>query len=128
MPRLRKDGQPWGIRKPISTVPDPTDPGTRRPDDPPAQTNGTHFESRPFPQFHSRINLPDNIDNKDPFLLFSQFLSPEILQLIVNRTNENSIYHYPAGLLLGKSRQITWFPLSIKELYLIRDKPAGEGF
>jgi hypothetical protein len=114
MPRLRKDGQPWGIRKPISTVPDPTDPGTRRPDDPPTQTNGTHFESRPFPQFHSKINLPHNIDNKDPFLLFSQFLSPEILQLM--------------SIVRMRTRQITWFPLSIKELYLIRDKPAGEGF
>jgi hypothetical protein len=120
--RLNKDGRPrkpyTKRQKPVPTIPDPTDPGTLRPNDTPESTSGNCYNIRDWPQFSHEYHLPTSTDTKDPFAIWSLYMTTDILQVIVDNTNNNANFHYPARPLHRTSRQANWVPLRLGELYI----------
>jgi hypothetical protein len=119
--RYNKNGKP---RKPYTrkqaaapTIADPTDPGTLRPNDEPEVIPGSCFDIRDWPQFDAQRCLPSDIDNIDPFALWSLFLTPEVLQTIVENTNKNAVFRSQTLVLKPESRQREWVDLDLPELY-----------
>lgn len=97
------------------TIADPTDPGTLRPDLPPATKIGTKFEPMDHPSFAPKIDLPSYVLPGDAFALWSQFFSREQLQIIVDNTNAYEPCPNPKRPRNNGGR--VWKDLEIGELY-----------
>jgi hypothetical protein len=69
------------------TVFDSTDKGTLRPNEDPLRKQGSAFKPMQLPQFDWEINLPEHTSPDDPITLFTIYYTPEILNLIVEKTN-----------------------------------------
>jgi hypothetical protein len=77
----------------ITTMPeeiafDPTDKGTLRPNSKPLRKKGDAFYPMKLPDFGWEINLPEHVSPDDPIILFTMYYTPEVMDLIVGKTNE----------------------------------------
>ena len=88
---------------------------TKKP--PPAPGPLPSFE--PLPIFndceYGKPNLPEYIDNKDPWQLFKLFQSDELVNRLVEYTNENAKLHLPPE---DKDFPRGWKPTSRQELHV----------
>jgi hypothetical protein len=73
---------------PDATVFDSTDKGTLRPNEDPLQKQGSAFKPMQLPQFGWEITLPEDVSPDDPITLFTMYYTPEIIDLIVKKTND----------------------------------------
>jgi len=81
-------------------------------------------EPEPLPPFnplpiyneneYSEPNLPDNINNEDPWQLFKLFWTDELIDRLVKHTNKNAKLHPPPE---DKDFPRRWKPTSRQELY-----------
>jgi hypothetical protein len=73
---------------PEDTVFDSTNKGTLRPNEDPLRTKGEAFKPMQLPNWGWEIMLPENVSPDDPITLFTLYYTPEIIELIVKKTNE----------------------------------------
>ena len=73
---------------PEDTVFDSTDQGTLWPNEDPLGTKGDAFKPIQLPNWDREIILPENVSPDDPITLFTMYYTPEIIELIVKKTNE----------------------------------------
>jgi hypothetical protein len=73
---------------PEDTVFDSTDKGTLRPNKVPLRKKRDAFKPMKLPYFNWEITLPENVSPDDPITLFTMYYTPEIIELIVKKTNE----------------------------------------
>ena len=73
---------------PEDTVFDSTDKGTLRPNKDPLHKQGSTFKPIQLPQFDWEIDLLEDTSPDDPITLFTMYYIPEIIDLIVKKTNE----------------------------------------
>jgi hypothetical protein len=72
---------------PNNTVFDSTDKGTLRPNEDLLQKQGNTFKPMQLSQFGWEITLPEDVSLVNPITLFTIYYIPEILHLIVKKTN-----------------------------------------
>jgi hypothetical protein len=72
---------------PEDTVFDPTNKGTLRPRAKPIRKKGDSFKPMQLPNWGWEINLPEDVSPDDPITLFTMYYTPEIIELIVQKTN-----------------------------------------
>jgi Transposase IS4 len=101
---------------PEDTVFDSTDKGTLRPDAKPLRTKGDAFYPMKLPDFGWEITLPENASPDDPITLFTMYYTPEIMDMIVERTNEYA--REPEDDSLPYARANQWYPTCRGELYI----------
>ena len=75
---------------PDGTEPDPTDRGTQRPNTAPLRKKGDKFMPLDCPDFEFEITLPRDTSPDDPITLFTLYYTPEIIESIVENTNNVS--------------------------------------
>jgi len=73
---------------PEETIFDPTNRGTLRPNTKPLRKKWTAFKPMKLPDFGWEITLPEHTSPDDPITLFTLYYIPEIMDLIVKKTNE----------------------------------------
>ena len=73
---------------PDDTVFDSTDKGTLRPNEDPLRKQGSAFKPMQLPQFDWEINLSKYTSSNNPITLFTIYYIPEIIHLIITKTNE----------------------------------------
>lgn len=98
------------------TEPDPTDPGTLRPNVPPIESRGDEFLPMECPDFDLEITLPDHVSPDDPITLFTLYYTPEIINTIVLHTNNYS--REPQDDTKPYARATQWYPTSSSEIYI----------
>ena len=101
---------------PEDTCFDPTDKGTLRPKVKPIRTKGESFEPMKLPNWGWEITLPENASPDDPITLFTLYYTPEIIDLIVQRTNNLEREAKDPGR--SRSRANGWYPTCSGEIYL----------
>jgi hypothetical protein len=84
------------------TVFDSTDKGTLRPDEEPLESTGDKFNPMKLPHFDWEIHLPENVSPDDPITLFTMYYTPEIMDMIVENTNNYT--RRPRNDMLPESR------------------------
>lgn len=99
-----------------STIPDPTDEGTLRPNVPPLRDHGSQFIPLDLPDFKPKITLLTNVSPNNPITLFTLFYSPKIIDLIVQHTN--NVVRQPQDPTKPKARALKWYPTCQQEIYL----------
>jgi len=72
---------------PEDTTFDSTDKGTLRPNAKPLRTKGDTFTPMQLPNFSWEITLPENVSPDDLITLFTIYYTPEIIDIIVKKTN-----------------------------------------
>ena len=95
---------------------DLTDKGTLRPDEEPLESQGDQFVPMKLPHFGQEIHLPENVSPDDPITLFTMYYTPEIMDMIVQNTN-NYVRQLKDDLQLF-ARANNWYPTDRGELYL----------
>jgi len=90
------------------TVFDSTDKGTLRPDEEPLESTGDKFVPMKLPHFDWEIHLPENVSPDDPITLFTMYYTPEIMDMIVQNTN--NYIRRPKNDMFPKSRANQWYP------------------
>jgi hypothetical protein len=98
------------------TVFDSTDRGTLWPNAPPLRAKGDVFVSMQLPDFRWEISLPENTSPDDPITLFTMYYTPEIMDIIVKRTNEYT--REPINDLHPRALANQWYPTCRGELYV----------
>jgi hypothetical protein len=98
------------------TEPDPTDPGTLRPNVPPIESRGDEFVPMKCPDFDLEITLPDHVSPDDPITLYTLYYTPEIINQIVLYTN--NVPRQPQDRTRPNARASTWYPTSCPEVYI----------
>ncbi len=73
---------------PKDTVFDFTNKGTLQPNKVPLCKKGDAFKPMKLPHFNWEITLPENVSPDNPITLFTIYYTPEIIKLIVKKTNE----------------------------------------
>ena len=101
---------------PEDTVFDSTDKGTLRPNEDPLQKKGDTFKPMKLPHWDWEIILPENVSPDDPITLFSMYYTPEIIDLIVEKTNEYR--REPRDDSCPRARADNWYPTCSGEIYL----------
>ena len=66
---------------------------------------------------HSKPNLPPNVDLYNPFQLFSLFFIDEIIDKLIEQTNEYAELYPTPKEKAPKERARPWQPIYKKELY-----------
>ncbi len=66
---------------------DSTNRGTLRPDDEPLESTGDKFVPVKLPHLRWEIYLPENTSPNDPITLFTIYYTPEMMDMIVESTN-----------------------------------------
>jgi hypothetical protein len=69
------------------TIFNPTDKGTLRPNAKPLRVKGDAFYPMKLPDFSWEITLLENVSPDDPITLFTMYYTPEIINMIVEKTN-----------------------------------------
>ena len=69
------------------TVFDSTDKGTLQPNEDPLRKQGGAFKPMQLPLFGWEISLPEDVSPDNPITLFTIYYTPEIIDLIVEKTN-----------------------------------------
>ena len=100
---------------PEDTVFDPTDKGTLRPNAKPLRVKGDAFYPMKLPDFDWEITLPENTSPDDPITLFTMYYTPEIIDIIVEKTN--SYLREPKDESCPHARADKWYPTSCGEIY-----------
>jgi hypothetical protein len=72
---------------PDATVFDSTDKGTLRPNEDLLRKQGSAFKPMQLPPFGWEITLPEDVSLDNPITLFTIYYTPEIIDLIVEKTN-----------------------------------------
>jgi hypothetical protein len=72
---------------PKDTIFDFTNKGTLWPNEDPLRNQGDTFKPMELPNWGWEINLPDDVSPDDPITLFTMYYTPEIINLIVEKTN-----------------------------------------
>lgn len=101
---------------PEDTVPDPTDRGTQRPNAPPLKTKGDQFIPLECPDFDFEITLPMDASPDDPISLFILYYTPEIIDQIVQHTNNHIREPQDPTALFGRANN--WYSTTKGEIYL----------
>jgi hypothetical protein len=101
---------------PELTVFDSTDKGTLRPDEEPLESTGDKFVPMKLPDFGWEIHLLENTSPDDPITLFTMYYTPEIMDMIVENTNNYT--RRPRNELLSRARANEWYPTCRGEIYL----------
>jgi hypothetical protein len=101
---------------PEDTVFDFTNKGTLRPNSKPLRTKGDAFYPMKLPDFGWEITLPEHTSPNDPITLFTLYYTPEIMDLIVEKTNEYA--REPINDLQPFARANQWYPTCRGELYI----------
>ena len=101
---------------PESTEYDPTDKGTLRPNAKPLRKAGDYFEPLQLPDWDWKIHLPEDASPDDLISLFSIYYTPEIINMIVDKTNEHT--RQPADDSSLYARANAWYPTNKGEIYL----------
>jgi hypothetical protein len=101
---------------PKDTVYDPTDRGTLRPNAKPLRKRGDTFKPMELPDFGWEINLPETVSPDDPITLFTIYYTPEIIDIIVQHTN--NYVRKPADDSCPRARANNWYPTCCREIYL----------
>jgi hypothetical protein len=101
---------------PEDTVFDSTDKRTLRPNAPPLRTKGDEFVPMQLPNWGWEINLPDHTSPDDPITLFTMYYTPEIMDIIVEKTN--SYMRTPKDDSCPRARANEWYPTCRGEIYL----------
>jgi hypothetical protein len=101
---------------PEGTVFDSTNKGTLRPNAKPIRKKGDAFKPMKLPNWGWEINLPENVSPDDPITLFTMYYTPEIIELIVQKTN--NFRREPADPLRLHLRANLWYPTCSGEIYL----------
>jgi hypothetical protein len=70
-------------------IADTTDNGTLRPNATPITSHGTNFTPMVLPDFDLQISLPYHALHSNPFSIFALYYTPQIVDLIVQYTNQN---------------------------------------
>lgn len=105
-------------------VADSTDSGTLRPDLPPEPATGNHFEPLFSPKFDAKISLPPGVDRNDAFAIWSLFMTPEQLAIIVTNTNKKGRARVPVASLSKQQTAVpgvfarVWVDITLDELYV----------
>jgi hypothetical protein len=73
---------------PKDTIFDSTNKGTLRPNAKPLRVKGDAFYPMKLPDFRWEITLLENASPDDPITLFTMYYTPEIIDIIVEKTNE----------------------------------------
>ncbi len=73
---------------PKDTIFNSTNKGTLRPNKDPLQTKGEAFKPMQLPNWGWEIMLPENVSPDNPIMLFILYYTPEIIELIVKKTNK----------------------------------------
>jgi hypothetical protein len=98
------------------TEPDPTDPGTLRPNAPPLKAPGAYFTPLEPKDWNYTINLPSHIDPWNPITLFLHYYNKDIIDLIVECTNQcEREAQDPKN---PYARANSWFPTDAAEIYI----------
>ena len=95
---------------------DPTDQGTKRPNAPPLKKAGSQFKPMDLPDFDFDITLPDDASPEDPISLFTMYYTPEIIDKIVEYTNNH--FRTPKDPNRPLSRALQWYPTTRGEIYV----------
>lgn len=95
---------------------DPIDKGTLRPVEPAIQSVGDAFKPLHVLDRPTYIILPDDVYPTNPFSLFNLYYTIEIMDYIVNITNEydRAVSKTPEG----RARGIDWHPTNRQEMYI----------
>jgi hypothetical protein len=101
---------------PEDTVFDSTDQGTLRPNEDPLGTKGDAFKPMQLPNWDMEIILPENVSPDDPITLFTMYYTPEIIELIVKKTNEYP--REPQDNSFPRARANDWYPTCSAEIYI----------
>ena len=101
---------------PEDTVFDSTDKGTLRPNAKPISKQGDTFKPIRLPNWGWEITLPENTSPNDPFTLFTIYYTPEIIDLIVEKTNKYQ--REPQDDSCPRARAKEWYPTSRGEIYI----------
>jgi hypothetical protein len=101
---------------PEDTVFDSTDKGTLRPNAKPISKQGDTFSPMQLPNWDWEITLPENASPDDPISLFTMYYTPEIIDLIVTKTNEYR--REPQDNSCPRARAMEWYPTCTGEIYL----------
>jgi len=101
---------------PEDTVFDSTDKGTLRPNEDPICKQGATFKPMQLPNWDWEITLPENTSPDDPITLFTMYYTPEIIDLIVEKTNQ--YLREPQDDSCPHARANDWYPTCSGEIYL----------
>ena len=101
---------------PEDTVFDSTDKGTLRPNAKPLRKKGDVFTPMQLPNWGWEITLPENVSPDDPITLFIMYYTPEIIELIVEKTNEYR--REPQDDSCHRARAREWYPTCCGEIYI----------
>jgi hypothetical protein len=101
---------------PDATVFDSTDKGTLRPNEDPLRKQGSAFKPMKLPPFGWEITLPEDVSPDDPITLFTIYYTPEIIDLIVEKTN--TYLRKPQDDSTPCVRANAWFPTCRGEIYI----------
>jgi hypothetical protein len=101
---------------PEDTVFDPTDKGTLRLNAKPLQIKGDAFYPIKLPDFGWEITLLEHVSPDDPITLFTMYYMPEIIDLIVEKTNKYLQTLEDDSCPYARANQ--WFPTYRGELYI----------
>jgi hypothetical protein len=101
---------------PEHTVFDPTDKGTLRPNEDVIHKTGKAFKPMQLPDWDWEIILPEDVSPDDPITLFTIYYMPEIINLIVEKTNEYQ--REPQDDSCPRMRANAWYPTNRGEIYI----------
>ena len=101
---------------PEATIFDSTDKGTLRPNEDPLRKQGSAFKPMQLPPFGWEITLPEDVSPDDPITLFTMYYTPEIIDLIVEKTN--TYLRKPQDDSTHCVRANAWFPICRGEIYI----------
>ena len=101
---------------PNDTVFDSTDKGTLWPNEDPLRKQGGAFKPMQLPPFGQEISLPEDVSPDDPITLFTMYYTPEIIDLIVEKTN--TYLRKPQDDSTPYARANDWYPTCRGEIYI----------
>jgi hypothetical protein len=101
---------------PNDTIFDSTDKGTLRPNKDPLRKQGSAFKPMQLPQFGWEITLPEDVSPDNPITLFTIYYTPEILDLIVEKTN--NYMRKPQDESSPYIRVNNWYLIYYREIYI----------
>jgi hypothetical protein len=94
---------------------DPTDSATKRPNSSPLKRSGSHFIPMKLDEFGYQITLPHYASPDDPISLFTLYYTLEIVEQIVQYTNEYK--RDPREPWRPHCRAHKWYPTCSAEIY-----------
>jgi hypothetical protein len=101
---------------PEHTVFDPTDKGTLRPNEDTIHKTGKAFKPIQLLDWDWEIMLLEDVSPDDPITLFTMYYTPEIIDLIVEKTNEYQ--REPQDDSCPRARANAWYPTNCREIYV----------